>query len=46
MDSAVKPARDVEDQTEYLYALVRADERALARDPRRNPALDIVTGHA
>lgn len=39
-------ARGFEDQTEYLYALVRADERALARDPRRNPALDIVTGHA
>ncbi|KAB7624345.1 hypothetical protein [Alkalilimnicola sp. S0819] len=39
-------ARGFEDQTEYLYALVRADEQALARDPAFNPALEVVTGHA
>lgn len=39
-------ARGFEDQTEYLYALVRLDQRALERDPTRNPSLEIVTRHA
>ena len=39
-------ARGFEDQAEYLYALVRADARLLARDSTCNPAMEVVTCHA